>query len=102
MRRLFWAVVEFNFEFKSICIRSKDNVICDELSRLEVRGSIDRIRRADELGYMCCSRIFNLPFRHSIANTGTAGLREGQLCSEFRANKEDASEEIPRVCRNVF
>ena len=94
MYRLFWAAVEFNFEFKSIYIRSKDNVLCDALSRLEERGSVDRIKEVDELGYMCCSRIFNLPFRRSTAGAGTVGLPEGQLCPKLNLNKKYASEEF--------
>ena len=50
MRKLIWAAVEYNFEFKAIYIKSKDNVVCDSLSRLEESGSRDRIRGVDNAG----------------------------------------------------
>ena len=54
MRRLFWLAVGNNFEFKSVYIRSKDNIICDALSHLDDRSSHPRILDVDTGGFLWC------------------------------------------------
>ena len=54
LRRLFWVATEHNFHFDSVFIGTRDNVICDALSRLDDRGSADRIAEADPSGSLCC------------------------------------------------
>ena len=58
LRKIFWHAVRKNLDIKSVYIRSEDNTISDALSRLCDRSSVERIRQADKLGVMCCSKIF--------------------------------------------
>ena len=54
IRRHFWLAVEFNFEFKSIYIKSKDNIICDTLSHLDDVNSNGCILKVYAGGLLCC------------------------------------------------
>ena len=59
LRLIFWESVKYNFEVSSVYINTKNNVICDSLSRLSSFKNIARIRDADEAGKMCCHHIFD-------------------------------------------
>ena len=37
LRKLFWILTEFNFEYMSVYIKSKDNALADALSRINSR-----------------------------------------------------------------
>ena len=71
LRRLFWIASEYNFEFSSVFIGSRDNTICDALSRLNDPSSVGHLREADPAGRMCCRHILNNPiiFRSGQAAT---------------------------------
>ena len=59
LRLIFWESVKYNFEVSSVYINTKDNTICDSLSRLSSFKNIARIRDADEAKRMCCHHVFN-------------------------------------------
>ena len=42
LRELFWTCFIFNIELHATYIRSKDNVLADDLSRLPYKGVVDR------------------------------------------------------------
>ena len=59
LRLIFWASVTNNFDVQSVYINTKDNVLCDSLSRLDMYKSIARIRDADAAAVLCCHNIFS-------------------------------------------
>ena len=59
LRLIFWESIRHNFDVSSVYINTKDNTICDSLSRLSSFKNIARIRDADVAGKMCCHHIFN-------------------------------------------
>ena len=58
VKELFWLSVEFNFDIKSTYIRSKDNIICDALSRWRDPPSKCRIQAVDQSRQLCCQHLF--------------------------------------------
>ena len=58
LRLIFWESVKYNFEISSVYINTRDNIICDSLSRLTSFKNIARIRDADVADMMCCHHIF--------------------------------------------
>ena len=48
-----------NFHVKSVYIKTKSNVICDSLSRLDKFKNVARIQDADQDLAMCCHDIFD-------------------------------------------
>ena len=59
LRLIFWESVKHNFNIKAIYINTKDNVVCDSLSRLSCFKNVARIRDADAAKRMCCHHIFD-------------------------------------------
>ena len=59
LRLIFWASINFNFDVQSVYINTKNNVICDSLSRLDKFQSIARIRDADQAKVLCCHKVFD-------------------------------------------
>ena len=59
LRVIFWASITYNFEVKSVYVNTKNNIICDSLSRLDRFKNVARIRDADQAGRMCCHEVFN-------------------------------------------
>ena len=59
LRLIFWKSIQNNFEIQSVYLNTKDNIICDSLSRLDKFKNIARIRDVDERGYMCCHGLFS-------------------------------------------
>ena len=59
LRLIFWASVTYNFDIQAVYINTRDNVICDSLSRLDCFKSIARIRDADAAALMCCHSLFS-------------------------------------------
>ena len=60
--------VEYNFVFVASYIKTKVNMVCDALSRLDDFASIGRIARVDEDWRMCCRHVIDAPF--SVALQG--------------------------------
>lgn len=58
LRLIFWASVKHNFDIQSVYINTRDNIVCDSLSRLGAFKNIARIRDADTAGLMCCHHMF--------------------------------------------
>ena len=58
LRLIFWESVKYNFDVTSVYINTKNNTICDSLSRLTSFKNIARIRDADVADKMCCHHIF--------------------------------------------
>ena len=46
LRQLFWLAVVHNFDICSVYLPSKDNVICDGLSRLDDAASVSSLKEA--------------------------------------------------------
>ena len=59
LRLIFWLSITYNFDVQSVYINTRDNIICDSLSRLDVFKNIARIRDADAANAMCCHHIFS-------------------------------------------
>ena len=59
LRLIFWESVRHNFIIKAIYINTKDNVVCDSLSRLSCFKNVARVRDVDTAKRMCCHHIFN-------------------------------------------
>ena len=59
LRLIFWISIHNNFDIQSIYINTKDNVVCDSLSRLDQFASIARIRDVHVAQAMCCHDIFH-------------------------------------------
>ena len=58
VKELFWLSVDFNFDIKSAYVKSKENIICDALSRWRSVSSRSRIAAVDPDGFLCCSLLF--------------------------------------------
>ncbi len=58
LRLIFWMSITNNFDVQSVYINTRDNVVCDSLSRLDAYKNIARIRDADVAKAMCCHDIF--------------------------------------------
>ena len=58
LRDIFWQSIKYNFDVQSVYINTRDNIICDSLSRLDKFVSIARIRDADSSQYLCCHSNF--------------------------------------------
>lgn len=58
LRKIFWCSIMNNFDIQSVYINTKNNVICDSLSRLDAFKNIARIRDVDVMGRMCCHTLF--------------------------------------------
>lgn len=58
VRELFWLSAETNFTISSVYVPSKDNIICDALSRWGDSSSKARIAAVDPQGLLCCSHLF--------------------------------------------
>ena len=54
----FWVSVLYNFDIQSVNIRSRENVICDALSRWNDISSTSRIGAVDPDGMLWCSYLF--------------------------------------------
>ena len=54
LRNIFWESIKYNFDVQSVYINTRDNIICDSLSRLDKFVSVARIRDADSSQYLCC------------------------------------------------
>lgn len=59
LRQIFWLSISHNFDLQSVYINTKNNVICDSLSRLDQFKNIARIRDVDKGHKMCCNGLFN-------------------------------------------
>ena len=59
LRLIFWMSIHHNFDIQSVYINTRDNVVCDSLSRLNKFVNIARIRDADVAKAMCCHDIFH-------------------------------------------
>ena len=60
LRLIFWASIKFNFDIKSVYLNTRENVICDSLSRLDKFKNIARIRDVDQAGRLCCNALFSI------------------------------------------
>ena len=54
IREMFWIAVKRNFYFKSVYVRSKDNVICDALSRWGESDARKRLLYSTSSDSLCC------------------------------------------------
>ena len=59
LRLIFWESVRYNFSIRAVYINTRDNIICDSLSRLSSYKNVARIRDADSAKRMCCHHIFD-------------------------------------------
>lgn len=75
LRKLFWYSVEYNFTLSAAYVRSRDNVVCDCLSRLNNDTSNNRLLHAKVLDNICCGHTLT----HSFSNfrKQTSGRAEG-------------------------
>ena len=101
MRRLFWLSVINNFEFKSVYIRSEDNIICDALSRLDDDTSNARLLNADRGGRLCCRE--SLRHRLYACRTGATTERAAEIpgasiCAELCDHEGGTSSQISGLC----
>ena len=58
VKELFWLSIDFNFDIKSPYVKSRENVICDALSRWHAISSRSRIAAVDPDGFLGCSHLF--------------------------------------------
>ena len=106
LRRLFWVATEHNFHFNSVFIGTRDNIICDALSRLDDRGSPDRISEADPSGTLCCrellSKIIPSGCRDGGTKEGETRLSGPIIRPKLHRHEGSADQEIPRVHRGLL
>ena len=106
LRRLFWVAAENNFHFNSVFIGSRDNVICDALSRMNDRGSAERIAEADPSGMLCCRELLTKPAHFGCRDGGTqegeARIPGAVLRSQLHGHEGGTDQEVPGVRRGLL
>ena len=106
LRRLFWVAAEYNFHFNSVFIGTRDNVICDALSRLDDRGSAERISGADPSERLCCRELLTNPVSSDCRNGGSQErenrLPGAVLCPELHRHQGGTDQEVPGVYRGLL
>ena len=61
LRELYWTGSKHNIELHASYIRSEDNVLADQLSRLPYKGYLNRCITTLAENYLCCSLSMQCP-----------------------------------------
>ena len=89
LRELFWLCFIFNIELWASYIRSEDNILADNLSRLPYRGYVEKCEISLNDNNMCCSIYSN---RSSVSPDCPGASGDMRDCPGFQESQENPSE----------
>ena len=98
LRDIFWILADYNFYLEIVYINTKDNKICDSLSRLNEPEAVNTLVKLMSVESLCCYEIFR---RNGRVEAGSSRHHEDALRTSQRGSTCDTGKQVPRLLRGV-